>query len=318
MTRILFYLDGYPHDVWRDALLKIDPMIEFIGNPDWPEPDDIGDVDGEDTYAFVWEAPDDLLAKYKNIKAIFSLGAGVDHLLRDPNVPTDKPIIRMGDDGLKEGMVEFVVMSVLMHHRGMPKLIDAQRNKKWGRIFAPAAENVSVGIMGYGALGKVCATALKPLGYKINAWSRSPKDNEDSVVHYTGLDNLDAFLSESQIIVGLLPNTEATSGLLNKARMEKLPKGASIINAGRGSLIIIEDLIELLDNDHLSGAILDVFVEEPIGADHPAWDHSKIVVTPHIAAVTRPDSAAEYVIRNIKRMRDGRAPENVLILDRGY
>jgi glyoxylate/hydroxypyruvate reductase A len=266
----------------------------------------------------VWEPKHGLLKEYTNSKITFSVGAGVDHIMSDPDLPADIPIVRMADDGLKEGMAEFVVMSVLMLHRSMPELLNAQKQKKWARIFAPAASSIKVGIMGYGALGQKCAEALKPLGYQINSWSKSRKDEEKGVKHYTGMDDLDNFLTNTNIVIGLLPNTADTTNLLNEERLSKLPKRASVVNAGRGNLIKIDDLITLLDNNHLSAAILDVFNEEPVPKLHPAWEHPKIILTPHIAAVTRPKTAAEYVVRNIKNMNNGRPLENVLNIQRGY
>ena len=314
MTRILFYLDGYSHDVWRDAFHAVDPNIDFRSYPDWGDPGDISD----DTYTLVWEPKPGLLKEYKNSKVTFSVGAGIDHIMRDPDLPTDIPIVRMADDGLKEGMVEFIVMSVLMQHRSMPELLYAQSQKKWARIFAPPASSIKVGIMGYGALGQKCAEALKPLGYQINSWSKSKKDEETGVTHYTGMDELDNFLVNTNIVVGLLPNTAETTNLLDENRLSKLPRKASVINAGRGNLVNINDLIKLLDNNHLNSAILDVFEEEPVPDTHPLWEHPKIIVTPHIAAVTRPTTAAEYVMRNIKNMNNGRPLENVLNIQRGY
>ncbi|SDE51554.1 2-hydroxyacid dehydrogenase [Kordiimonas lacus] len=311
MTRILFYLDDYPHDIWRQCIHAIDPTVEFMGNPDWGSPDD------GDAYAFVWEPEPGLIARYPNIKAVFSLGAGVDHLTRDPDLPKGMPIIRMGDEGLKEGMAEYVLMNVLMHHRQTPQLLAAQRQRHWKRVFSLAAKDVRVGILGYGALGQRAAQALKPLGYNIAAWSRSPKDDE-LVTHFTGMDQLNDFLARTDILVGLLPSTKETEGLLDFDRLSRLPEGASVINAGRGSLIVLDDLMALLDSGYISGASLDVFPEEPLPADHPLWGYDTVLITPHSAAITRPDTAADYVLRNIKRIENGEEPENLLDTNLGY
>lgn len=312
MTRILFYLEDYPHDIWRECIHAIDPDVEFIGNPNWGSPDD------GDAYAFVWEPKPGLLAQYTNIKAIFSLGAGVDHILADPALPKDVPIIRMGDEGLKEGMAEFVLMNVLMHHRKTPELIAAQRQHHWKRVFSLAARDVRVGILGYGALGARAAAALAPLGYDIAAWSRSPKPAEDGVSHFTGMAELNDFLARTDILVGLLPSTPETENLLDFDRLSRLPEGAAVINAGRGSLIILDDLMALLDSGYISGASLDVFPVEPLPKDHKIWDYDNVVITPHSAAITRPDTAADYVLRNIRRIENGEAPENLLNTNLGY
>ncbi len=312
MTRILFYLEDYSHEIWRAAIKRVNPDAEFRSFPDWGSPED------GPAYAFVWEPEPGLLARYPNIRAIFSLGAGVDHLTRDPDLPKHIPIIRMGDDGLKEGMAEFVVMSVLMHHRGMPQLMTKQRNRDWGRYFANAAKDVRVGILGYGALGHVSAARLKPFGYDLAAWSRTAKPAEDGITLYHGTDSLNDFLARTDILVGLLPSTKETAGLLDFARLSRLPEGASVINAGRGSLIVLDDLMALLQSGYLRGATLDVFPEEPLPKEHPLWGLDNVLVTPHIAAITRPDTAAEYVLRNIEKIERGETAENILDLQRGY
>jgi glyoxylate/hydroxypyruvate reductase A len=312
MTRILFYLEDYGHDIWRSAIKGIDPSVEFRGFPDW------GSSDDGPAYAFVWEPEPGLLARYPNIKAIFSLGAGIDHLTRDPLLPNDVPIIRMGDDGLKEGMAEYVAMNVLMHHRGTPQMLGKQRRREWGRYFANAAKDVRVGILGFGALGRVAAEALVPFGYNIAAWSRTKKESHPSVTLYHGADSLNDFIARTDILVGLLPSTPETSGLLDFNRLSRLPEGASVINAGRGSLIVLDDLLALLRSGYIRGASLDVFPEEPLPQDHALWGLDNVIITPHIAAITRPDTAAEYVLRNIKRLEAGQTAENQLDLKRGY
>ncbi|GHF23218.1 glyoxylate/hydroxypyruvate reductase A [Kordiimonas sediminis] len=312
MTRILFFCERAEAAQWEEAFKKAAPELEFRNYPDWGIPDD------GDAIAFVWQATPGLLKKYTNIRAIFSLGAGIDHLTSDPDLPTHLPIIRMGDDGLKEGMAEFAVWSVLTLHRRLLEVVENQRTANWFQFFAAAAADKRVGIMGYGALGKSAAKALLPFGYQINTWSRSPKETEEGITHYTGKDSFDAFLANTDYFVCLMPNTPETTDLLNKETFAKMPKGAGIINGGRGNLIVEQDLIEALDSGHLSGAVLDVFKKEPLTEDHPFWAHPKIMITPHIAAITRVDTAVEYVIRNLKRLNDGEKPENLLDLNRGY
>jgi len=312
MTRILFYLEEYPHEPWQKALEAIEPGIEFLAYPNWGKPKD------GPSYALVWEPKAGLIKNFPNIRAVFSIGAGIDHILTDPSLPKDLPIIRMGDDGLKEGMAEYILMNVLMHHRQMPLFLKQQRQVKWQRAFAKPASSVRVGIMGYGTLGRCAATALKPLGYNIAAWSNSPKPQDEDIAHFTGQSALRAFLARTDILVGLLPETDKTQGLLNTENMKALPKGASIINAGRGSLIDLDSLITLLDSNHLSAATLDVVPSEPLDIKHPLWRHEKVIITPHIAAITRTQTAANYIIKNIKHIEAGKEPQNMLIRNRGY
>jgi len=312
MTRILFYLDGFPHEPWKKAIQTIDSTIKFLSYPNW------GDVDDGPAYAVVWEAPKGLLKQYSNIKAVFSLGAGVDHILEDTSLPPQLPVIRMGDDGLKEGMAEYILMNVLMHHRQMPQLLNQQRGTVWQRVFSKPAANIRVGILGYGALGKASVAALKPLGYRINAWSNSPKKPENGIIHFMGQDQLSAFLAETDILIGLLPETPATMGLIDAEKLAALPHGASIINAGRGSLIDIDALLQALNSGHLSAATLDVLPEEPLAPDHPLWSHEKVIVTPHVAAITRTETAANYIVNNINRIETGETPQNMLNRNHGY
>lgn len=312
MTRILFYLEDFPNAPWKQALKAVNPAIDFRSFPNWGNPGD------GPAYAVVWEPKAGLLKEFTNLKAVFSLGAGIDHILADPTVPEDLPIIRMGDDGLKEGMAEYVLMNVLMHHRQMPQFINQQRNALWQRAFSKPASSVRVGIMGYGALGKCAAETLAPLGYQLNAWSSSPKPQDEDVKHFYGASMLKDFLQNTDILVCLLPETQETINLLDHDRLSWLPKGASIINAGRGSLIDIDALISQLDSGHLAGATLDVVPEEPLPEDHPLWHHEKLIITPHIAAITRTETAANYIIDNIKRLDAGGPVENMLNRNRGY
>ncbi|MFC3053049.1 2-hydroxyacid dehydrogenase [Kordiimonas pumila] len=312
MTRILFYLEHHSHKPWRTAFKEIDPAINFLSYPDWGTPDD------GPAYAFVWHPKPGLLKEYTNIKAIFSMGAGIDHILADPDLPNHTPIIRMSDDGLKEGMAEYVTMAVIMHHREIHRFIAGQKSKLWQQALARAAHKTRIGIMGYGALGSVAAKALIPFGYDIAAWSRTKKATEQSITHYHGPSGFKAFLERTDILVNLLPSTSETIGLMNMETMSWLPSGAAIINVGRGSLINLDDLITLLNTDHLSGATLDVFPQEPLSSTHPIWEHDKILVTPHIASITRPDSAAAYVLKSIKILEKGQLPENILDINRGY
>lgn len=312
MTRILFYLDEFPHEPWRRALLATDPSIEFHGYPNWGSPED------GDAYAVVWEPKPGLIRDYPNLKAVFSLGAGIDHILADTTIPVELPIIRMGDDGLREGMAEYILMNVLMHHRHMPQFIMQQRDAVWRRALSKPASSVRVGIMGYGALGQCAAAALKPVGYDIAAWSSSPKEAEDGLTHYTGAEAFKDFLARTDILVGLLPETDATIGLMNTENLDALPAGASIINAGRGSLIDLDALADALDSRHISSATLDVVPTEPLTPDHPLWQCKNLIITPHIAAITRTETAANYIMDNIKRMQAGNRAQNMLNRNRGY
>lgn len=313
MARILFYLDDFDPSPWVNALHEANGDLEVRVFPDWANIDD-----GVPTYAYVWAPPKGLLAQYPSIKYIFSLGAGVDHILRDTELPPHIPIVRMGDESLSEGMAEFFTMQVLYYHRRMPEIIRNQREALWKHVETPHPSKVRVGIMGYGRLGKAVAHALMPFGYALNTWSRSPKTYEEGITHFTGYEQMADFLSQSDILVCLLPSTPETRGLLDNEQLSHLPVGAAIINAGRGDLIDLDNLVKHLDNNHLTGATLDVFPKEPLDKNSPLWRHDKLIITPHIAAITRPGSAARYVAGNIARIEEGLEPENVMDRTSGY
>ncbi|WP_262694901.1 2-hydroxyacid dehydrogenase [Kordiimonas aquimaris] len=313
MTRILFYLDEPGYEIWKEAFIDAIPGVDVRNYPHWGEPED------GPAYAFVWNPKPGIIADQPNITHVFSFGAGVDHILRDPTIPEELPVIRMSDDGLKDGMAEFVLMSVLMHHRGMHKLMAAQLQKQWIDTFYPTeAADVRVGMLGYGALARAAISRLLPIGYKINAWSRTPKATENNVTHYAGREDLADFLNATDILVCLLPATSETNNLLDADTLSLLPKGAAIINAGRGNLIDIDALVVQLDSDHLSGATLDVFPTEPLPQGSLLWHHPKITITPHIAAITRPKNATRYVAHCIAQIERGKQPDNLLDRSSGY
>ena len=250
------------------------------------------------------------------MKVIFSIGAGIDHLRNDPELP-DLPIVRMVEPGLTAGMTEYVVWAALGHHRFMIEYANQRRAKDWEEISQIPTNRRRVGILGLGHLGQDAAEKLRVFGFPVSGWARSPKD-VPGVTSYHGEDQLDDFLAQSDILIGLLPHTPETAGLLNSSTLAKLPKGAAVINAGRGGLVVDEDLIAALDSGHLSGATLDVFHEEPLPKDHPFWDHPKVVVTPHIASMTIPDTAAGEIVRQIKRFEAGETLEHTGDLSKGY
>lgn len=310
-TRLLFYLDGYDSAPWRDAFLALDPDLDFYSWPNWPAPDP-----NSPGFALVWQPPHGLLAERADLCAVFSLGAGMDHLLSDPQLPA-LPLIRMADDGLADGMAEYVLMAVLMLHRRMPHFIAQQKRREFVRAFAPAASDITVSLLGFGRLGQAAARLLAPVGYTLRAWSRTQKTGGE-VAHFHGPDGLDACLQGSDIAVGLLPDTPETRHLMTEPRLRLLNPGGGLVNAGRGSLVDAKPLLAVLDSAHLSGAVLDVFEKEPLPADHTFWSHPGVIVTPHVASITRPASAAAYVMGAIQALRTGNTVPHQFEARRGY
>jgi glyoxylate/hydroxypyruvate reductase A len=295
---------------WRGYIEAYDPTIDFRV---WPETGPVEDID----YALAWLPQPGDLARYPNLKAVFWLGAGVDHLLKDKALPRDIPIVRLVDDGLTAGMTEYVLLHVLRYHRRLPELEAQQRENLWRKLSYPLAKDRRVGVMGLGVLGRDVARRLADLGFNVAGWSGSPK-RLAGVTSFHGDDQLAPFLNRTDILVRLLPLTPATAGIINARTLAALPKGASVVNAARGGHVIDADLIAALDRGHVAHATLDVFTTEPLPVEHPFWRHPRITVTPHVASVTISETASRVVIEGLKALRAGRTPANVVDLAKGY
>lgn len=269
-------------------------------------------------FAFVWEPPAGFLATLPNLKLIFSSGAGVDHIICDKNWPTHVPIIRMFTDEAAQRMSEHVLMCALMAINLFPLAIKQQRDKKWNTYNIPtiAPEN-TVGIMGMGNLGSACATQLLKAGFKVNSWSKSRK-NVAGVKSYAGQEELNAFLSQSNLLICLLPETKDTYKIIDYTLLKQLPKGASIINVGRGTHVDIMALKKALQEDHIHYAFLDVFKKEPLPPYSWLWAHPRVVITPHVAANASRNARIEYVSNQISRFLNNEPLENVYDLKAGY
>jgi len=307
---LLFKSDIDRGDSWRRVLLELEPGLDLR---EWPEIGDPNDIE----YALVWKPPQGELKTYPNLKAIFSLGAGIDHLASDPELPRDVPVVRMVEPGLTAGMTEFVIMSVLYHHRFMLDYAAQARAHQWREIDQVPAWERRVGIMGLGVLGGDAAEALVGLRFDVAGWSGGPKDLP-GVTSFHGADGFLPFLNRSDILVCLLPLTPETTDILDAHAFAALPKGAALISVGRGPQVVEEDLLAALDSGHLDGATLDVFREEPLPADSPFWDHPRVVVVPHVASMTIARGACEFVIDNIRRFEAGQPLRHVVDLDKGY
>ncbi len=234
---------------------------------------------------------------FTNAKAVLCLWAGVESIVE--NVTLKMPLTRMVDHGLTQGMIEWVTGHVLRHHLGMDQYITGQ-DGKWHLGAPPLATDRTVSILGLGALGAACAQTLAKLNFKVQGWSRSEKQI-DGVACFHGETGLAQMLSNTEIAVLLLPLTEATENLINATRLAQMPRGAVIINPGRGPLIDDAALLAALDRGQISHATLDVFRTEPLPAEDPYWAHPQVTVTPHIASETRPITAARVIAENVRR-----------------
>lgn len=307
---LLFKSDSDRASWWREEFGKLLPDLEVRI---WPDEGSLDEIE----FALVWQPEPGQLARYPNLKAIFSIGAGVDHLFKDPELPTGVPITRIVDPSLTSQMQTFAVHQVLIHHRHHLEYQAQQHAGDWAQLPLATCTNEQVGIMGMGVLGQAAARAFLALGFKVAGWSHSPKEI-DAVQMFAGPAQLEAFLRKTDHLVCLLPLTSATEAILSARLFDNLPRGASVTNLGRGGHLVEDDLIAALDRGHLRGASLDVFQSEPLPADHPFWSHEKIVLTPHIAGLTDPTSALEQIVDNIKRSRRGEPLLHVVDPEKGY
>ena len=283
---------------WKPQLARLMPELEVRI---WPEIGDPAEID----YALVWCPEPGLLASLPNLKLILSLGAGVDHILCDPDLPHGVPLVRLVDSYMTDAMSEYVALQVLRLHRQDLEYRAQQESAIWRELDQKNAAERTVGILGFGELGRDAARKLQGLGFDVALWGRRPRAVE-GLRGYAGSSGLAALLGRSEILVCLLPLTAETEGILNTRTFSLLPRNAAVINAARGGHLVEEDLLGALARGHLSAAVLDVFRDEPLPARHPFWRHPRIVVTPHIAAATHPPTAAPIILDNIRRFEEGR------------
>jgi glyoxylate/hydroxypyruvate reductase A len=279
----------------------------------WDDPGDPEEIE----IAVVWKPPAGGLKRFPHLKLIVSIGAGIDHVLADPELPQHVPIIRTTGEDLKVRMREYVTLHVLRLHRRLPEIEAAQASREWLQLVNPPAYARKVGIMGQGNLGADCATALAALGFDVAGWSRRPKQ-VTGVQSFAGEDGLHAFLRRSEILVCLLPLTGSTRGILNRDLFRRLPEGASLINAARGEHLVEADLLAALDSGRIGSATLDVFHQEPLPQDHPFWDHPKVLVTPHVASLIDPVAGGKAIAANIRKWLAGEPVPDLVDLKQGY
>lgn len=269
-------------------------------------------------YAFVWNPAPGRLAAMPNLRLVLSSGAGVDHITSDPAWPRHVGIVRMGGAETAQRMGEYICLGALALLRGLPRIIAGQAARRWDSFDAPrTARETRVGVMGLGNLGAYAAQMLRGLGFQVAGWARSPK-SLPGIDCFAGAGERDAFLARTDILVCLLPDTAETRGAIGADTLARLPHGAGLVNAGRGGHAVLADVISALDSGQLAGAVLDVFETEPLPADHPAWSHPGIIVTPHLASLASRPARAQYVADAIAAFERGETPPNLYDPARGY
>ncbi|AXI62578.1 glyoxylate/hydroxypyruvate reductase A [Pseudomonas kribbensis] len=253
--------------------------------------------------AACWFPLPDSLAALPNLQVIHSVAAGIDHLEHDPSCP-DLPVCRVVDPGHRQGMTEYVRWAVIHYHRGFDQVLEQQRQQHWERPLQRPAHEFRIGVMGLGSLGSAIAQDLATAGYDVRGWARSSKDLP-GVQTFAGTDAFNPFLDGVELLINLLPLTHETRGILNRQTFERLANGAALVNVGRGGHLNIEDLQQALARGKLRGALLDVFEQEPLPANHPLWKTPGVNITPHMASAASHDCIAEQIAENFRRLNAG-------------
>ena len=279
---------------------------------------DAGEIPASEVDVVLTAAPPaGALAPFKRLRLIQSIWMGVETLVADPTLPRDVPLARMIDPSMTRAMVESAAAHALNAHLRLDDLARQQRERQWKLIRNPTTDARTVGILGMGELGRAVAEMLLRLGFRVRGWSRTEKDIA-GVESFAGTAGLTAFLAGTEILVVLLPRTRETAGMIDAEFLAQLPDGAVLINLARGGLVRDDDLLAVLDSGRLRHAVLDVFNTEPLPAEHPYWRHARVTVTPHMAALTNPRTAAEFVAENLRRLRAGEPLRGLVDRERGY
>lgn len=307
---ILFKIGAGDPALWQREITARVPGQQFRTWPDVGNPDDI-------EFVLLFRAENGMFRPFRNLKAILCTGAGVDGILSDPHLPRDIPLARIVDPWMTTMLGQWVVHAVLHFQRQMPEYAAQQRRAEWRELEEWQEAPPRVGILGCGEIGGFAGRALAGLGFDVAGWTRTPRDL-GPLQGFHGDEGLEPFLRRSDHLVCLLPLTPATAGIVNARTIAMLPRGATVINGARGGHVIADDLLAALDSGHLSGAFLDVTDPEPLPQDSPLWRHPKVLITPHVAGITNPVTAASQVAENIRRALAGEPLLNRVDLGGGY
>ena len=306
---LLYKADPVRGEHWRRLFAEHAPDIEWRAWPDIGDPRDI-------QYLAAWQAPDDVETLLPNLQVLFALSAGVDQLDLG-RLPTRLPVVRLLDPGISQGMCEYASFAVLSLHRDMLRYRQQQAERCWQAHRLVLAGQRRVGVMGLGLQARQILATLKTFGFALSGWARS-EHHIEGVACFAGDEQLPAFLGQCEIVLCVLPLTEQTRGILNHQLFQHLPKGAALVNMGRGGHLVEADLLEALADGQLSAAVLDVLEQEPAPTDHPFWHHPHILLTPHIAAMTQPESAFGVLLENIRRHQRGESMLGLVDRERSY
>lgn len=311
--RIVVVYGSDKAQAWRDAIAAHLPEVQIdIWKPGFNEPAD---------YAVGWTPPPQFFVDQPQLRAFFSTGAGVEHVLNNPKLPPALPVIRIEDAGMGEQMVDYCRYEVLRWMYERDTYAAQQAAGVWKQRATSHRGEWPIGVFGLGVLGRHVAGAFAADGFPVNAFTRSVTVTEPNVKLFTeanGEDQFEAFMQASRVLIILAPFTPATQGKFNRHTLKFLPRGGYVINVARGGLIVEDGLLEVLDSGHLNGAALDVFRQEPLPAQHRFWAHPKVNITPHVAAVTPIAPAATQIAGKIRRFSRGEPVTGLVERRRGY
>ena len=307
---LVFYSGPDPFDAWRDALAPhLDGHVRIENADAVSDPDSV-------RFALVWMPPEGFFDRFPNLELVINLGAGVDRLVARNDLP-DVPITRLSDPEMGRMMASFVLFAVLRHAREIPHFEAAQARREWAYRHPRAATDITVAVLGLGELGALAATEIARQGFRTHGWATRPRELDGVTVH-CGDDALPGVLAEADVVVCMLPLTPGTRERLDAQVFAAMKPGAAFVNVSRGEVVDEAALVAALQSGHLSGATLDVFAAEPLAPDHPLWSLPGVLITPHLASVALPKSAAPQIAANIRAVQTGGDVVNQVSRVRGY
>lgn len=308
-STLVFHSQFDSFEEWQGLLAPLLPGVHICQDEDVADPDSVH-------YVLAWKPPQDFFARFRNLRLLVNLGAGVDALVGRDDLPA-VPITRVSDPDMGRMMASYVLFAVLRYARDIPAFERAQRERRWHYLHPRLPASIRVGVLGLGELGAYAALELARQGFDVRGWSRTEKQL-DGVRCINGMDNLDAFLADTEILVVMLPLTPQTHGLLDAERLARLPAGACLINVSRGAVVDQPALTAALAGGQIGEATLDVFDREPLPPEDPLWALDNVLITPHMASIAIPASAARQIAENIQRLERGEAVLHQIDPTRGY
>ena len=308
--KIIFYSPEKNPQLWLEELRTVLPGADvWAWTPVCAE--------RQADYAVLWAPPPELFPSQRELKAVFNIGAGVDGVMKVPNLPASVPIVRLNDAGMAVQMAEYVCHALLRHARRFDTYEVHAKNREWKREPPIDRAAFPVGVMGLGDIGARVAQAVAAFEYPTFGWSRTAKCVR-GITTFNGSEGFDEFLRRVRVLVCVLPLTPETEGILNATTLSALKPNSYLINVARGKHLVDSDLLTMLDSGHLAGATLDVFREEPLSGGHAFWAHPKITITPHISAITLRAESVLQIAQKLSALERSETIEGAIVRERGY